>query len=523
MDKNGNNEPENVDEANADPAPKPTGIPADIANIAASIKRADPTRSLANILVSDSFIDKAARSARLSATAQAAEQARSIVEGIGGTVSLREYLNDANSATALVRRYLDSPTQRLIRESGFTRDAIVRATGSFGAVAEINRQMAESFRHTKSLHSFGLEPSLAEKLVRQNLALNDTLASLAGVGSFGRLAMEAKGFGRTNLDQWAKISEEARALVSGGFSGRALASAMRMNWPANFPEYRRPTVAEIAAAPLGSIASSLFASRDALEVHRQSMRRLRSPWVDVDNPLGSITALGEARALAELARRAAPQSRKLITPLRDELGDYRQADQLPDDIAGDPVLRTLAQHEHGFSTELASLAPAAVAAIAASLGIHISVDVSFDEEELSMMLFRHTRRLELKLRRFIDARMRARFGNDWLKHRADGKLREVLAERRETGKANGRKASALFDYADFQDYVRIIERSDNWKEVFAPIFVIKVAFVETMRRLALVRNPTAHFRIVTIEDLLMFAVEARHLNRWLDEAAPDIE
>lgn len=74
----------------------------------------------------------------------------------------------------------------------------------------------------------------------------------------------------------------------------------------------------------------------------------------------------------------------------------------------------------------------------------------------------------------------------------------------------------MLDYADFTDYCRIIERTDNWREVFAPVFGIKVAFSETMRRLALVRNPTAHFRIVTIEDLMIFAIEACHLNRWLD-------
>lgn len=492
---------------------------ADIANIAANAREAASALTTAKRLsISESLVDQAARVAGLSSTSKAMEAARSLTDTFGSSSNVQKLIEEASGTVNFARRMMESPTDRLMRDSGFANSNLIKNATGLGAIAEIDRYVSGAIGSRDQWARLRLEPSFAEKIIRQNSLMADTVSKLSGLSSFTRLGLGFEKYAKPDLSIWSKIAEDARGLASNGFAGKALADAMRPNWPEAFPEYRKPDLAQIISAPLGPLASSVFASRSLIDHHRQALARLRSPWADVDDPFRSITALGEARALAELVRFRSPQSRKLVQPLREELGDYRHLRQPPQEIVDDPVLRTIVQHEAGFSGDLAALAPAAVAWIASSLSISIKVDVAFDEEAVSLVLYRECRKLERRLRHFIDQAMSAKFGKNWLKHRSDGKLREQLNQRRETDIANGRTPSALLDYADFTDYSRIIERGDNWREVFGPAFGMRVAFSETMRRLALVRNPTAHFRTVTVEDLMIFAIEACHLNRWLDRS-----
>ena len=491
----------------------------DIANIAANAREAAVSvNAVKRLAVSEGLVEQAARAAGVSSTSKGMEAARSVTETLGASSSLQKMIEEVSGTRNFARRMLDSPIDRFMRDTGIESSNLVKNATRFGAIAEMDRHVASAILGSDRWSRMGIDPSLAEKIVRQNAMMSDTISKLTGLGSFARLGLGLDKFSKPEMAIWSKIANDARGLTSMGFAGKALADAMRPNWPQAFPAYRRPELTEIMAAPLGPLASSVFAKRSLLDDHRHALARLRSPWAAVESPLQSITAFGEARALAELVRHRPPQSRQLVRPLREELGDYRDAEQPPSEVFADPLLRTLVQHNAGFSEELAALAPAAVAAIARSLGILISIEIAFDEEQLSLLLYKHCRQLELRLRRFIDTAMSEQFGKDWLKHRTDPKLRGELIKRQEYDIANGRKPSMLFDYADFTDYSRIIERGDNWRDVFTPVFGMKVAFSETMRRLALVRNPTAHFRVVTIEDLLIFAVEAFHLNRWLDVA-----
>ncbi|WP_349934662.1 hypothetical protein [Acetobacter sp. A11-2] len=136
-----------------------------------------------------------------------------------------------------------------------------------------------------------------------------------------------------------------------------------------------------------------------------------------------------------------------------------------------------------------------------------------------VMRQQRARRLELRLRRFIERKMMAKLGPKWSKQRVPGKTVTGWRARRQTDINNGRTPSRLFDYAGFEDYRAIIEQKDNWAEVFEPIFKVKTSILETLRRLSLIRNPDAHYRIVTIEDFLDLHTEGRRLDAWMDTAS----
>lgn len=83
-----------------------------------------------------------------------------------------------------------------------------------------------------------------------------------------------------------------------------------------------------------------------------------------------------------------------------------------------------------------------------------------------------------------------------------------------------RAPGELFDYADFGDYRGIIERGENWRDVFQPFFKVKTSIGETLGRLSVIRNPVAHVRPLTVEDLLVLRVEGNRLYRWMGEPVP---
>ena len=74
-----------------------------------------------------------------------------------------------------------------------------------------------------------------------------------------------------------------------------------------------------------------------------------------------------------------------------------------------------------------------------------------------------------------------------------------------------RKEQPLIAYADFSDYIRIIERKDNWARVFKAIFKRPSDVQESFIRLFPVRNITMHARLITLDDELLLRVETRRL------------
>lgn len=110
------------------------------------------------------------------------------------------------------------------------------------------------------------------------------------------------------------------------------------------------------------------------------------------------------------------------------------------------------------------------------------------------------------------------YGPKWSKQRVKGEVLTRWRQRRQLDMDNGRTPSRLFDYAGFEDYREIIENGQNWEEVFKPIFKVKTSILETLRRLSLIRNPDAHYRVMTIEDFIDLHAEGRRLDLWMDAA-----
>ena len=115
------------------------------------------------------------------------------------------------------------------------------------------------------------------------------------------------------------------------------------------------------------------------------------------------------------------------------------------------------------------------------------------------------------MRRFIDERMKAVFGENWIKHRVPGSIRQAWIEKRQKARDSGEPEWPLMAYADFADYVPIITRSDNWREVFEPVFGRAALVQESFQRLYPIRICTMHSRLITQDDELYLYVETKRL------------
>lgn len=121
--------------------------------------------------------------------------------------------------------------------------------------------------------------------------------------------------------------------------------------------------------------------------------------------------------------------------------------------------------------------------------------------------------LENRLRIFIHKTMTERFGPGWEKKRVSSEVYTAWIEKREKARSADGEETRLLWYADFTDYVKIIERRDNWKEIFEPIFRNKVDVQVSFMRLHPIRVSAAHYRVVTKEDYLLLGVEAQRILR----------
>jgi hypothetical protein len=246
---------------------------------------------------------------------------------------------------------------------------------------------------------------------------------------------------------------------------------------------------------------------------RATFEAMTTPWVRADLPDASIEAMSRLTSLDRLIGHAAPGGADVVVELRARLGDYREGDVPAPEELNDPIARTGYQLERGFDPVLTVLPTAVLTAMFAPFhdgDQSVAVDPDHIDNAVRMML----KRLEQALRRFIVEKLRELHGDDWF-DRLSSDIRRAWNNKRQGDIDAGRVPEPLIHYADIDHYRKIIERPDHWEALFEPVFKDMAAIRETLRRIAVIRNPTAHFRAVSVEDLIILRAEGAHLSRWL--------
>jgi hypothetical protein len=213
----------------------------------------------------------------------------------------------------------------------------------------------------------------------------------------------------------------------------------------------------------------------------------------------------------------APFDQEFAQSLRSALGDWRDVTTFPTPILDNVIARTSFYVGLGFDSSLTDFTVEAFDESAELAGLASEPQDEDDSEEIGLARTNRAHgqliRFERNVRRFIDAAMKAEFGDDWLRRQLPDEMLESWERKRTIALEKGEADQPLIAYADFTDYIKIIERRDNWTRVFKAIFKRQTDVQESFFRLFPVRICTMHARLITLEDEFLLRVETRRVSR----------
>ncbi len=328
--------------------------------------------------------------------------------------------------------------------------------------------------------------------------------------------------------------------LSDGAAGRALELAMgnafadavtgsgAMRPDISAALYRLPDRRELDAIEqltkpyLADMSLSLASSADLLACSAAS---LTEPWINIDDPLSSMQGFAGLAALGGALNSSQPFG--IEATIRKLLGNWR-GDALISELLRSAEGRAAFYRDHGLDPRLVAFPTDVYGSVLDAAGLSVpqllvrsepspeTIDGG-EEIELAPAYMIEAYGLiigfERELRRFINRRMTEACGTNWMKHRVPGDMLAKWCSKQKADTEAGRPEHDPLDYADIGDAATIIVRKDNWREVFAAVFIRSGFIEESIARLVPYRNSAMHGRDFIPEDVLFVRSELGQLVR----------
>ena len=286
----------------------------------------------------------------------------------------------------------------------------------------------------------------------------------------------------------------------------------------------------LKALEMGGTAIALSPFRDHVSRFRQAIEAMTTPWLDSQNQLRSIEGLLGLQHIGHELHSKPVFDVESAERLRHYLGDWRARIAWPSAIFTDAPVRSGFYLERGLHPDLTYYPAIAFDQAITNAGVkrapppyiraYAHADDKRGEEdagfERTNAAHDRLQRFESHLRAFIDQRMTANVGKNWIKHRVPGDMCRQWKDKQAKALDEGESKQPLIAYADFTDYVQIIVRRDNWDQVFASVFRRKSLVQESLQRLYPIRVCTMHARIISQDDELYLHAETNRLLTAMD-------
>ena len=413
-------------------------------------------------------------------------------------------LNEAAEASRLLRGS-DTISVKLAEQA---REAM-RLSESHSAVRDLAphhsvlREFAERDRHVRELALEFARP-LAQLTYMEDVRRARMIPRLA-IGPLAEMR-EAEIFSAQQLALESSLAASSRMLES---------------FEAAFKLPSLIEVARLAAESQHSTIARALASVTEPPSVLAAMGQMKVPWVDTANPLVSGASFAAIQEIANAVRVAPAFDVEVASALRLELGDWREPIVWPKEIFGDLQARSNFYANLGVNPALTTMPATAFRETLEVAGLidpsgavdeHNEEDVDSDESAFGRTNDAHDKlqRLEVELRRFIEAVLSTEYGPQWTKRAVPGPTLDDWKDKQEKARCHTDVPHTLISYADFTDYERIICRRDNWKH-FEPFFGRRESVLESLQRLYPIRVDTMHARMITQDDELFLLVEYKRL------------
>jgi len=328
------------------------------------------------------------------------------------------------------------------------------------------------------------------------------------------------------IEPYRGLLDEARSsslLFDDGFGRNGIADLMAQT-AAMAERFRLPELQAIAALQDNLVQPGILEALERYhldaDVVSRAMAEMKSPWLDLQNQLASVSALTELHGMGHALATFPSFDDEVTTALRIDLGDWRETLALDPPALLDSRTRSEFYIARGFDPGLTDFPVPAFRDGLTSAGLYKAPDEDEQEADDTEARFMRTNeahdrlmRFEYRLRIFIDEAMTLSVGADWVRHRVPETMRTAWEDKKNRALAAGEAEQPLIAYADFTDYVVIIIRKDNWREVFGEMFQHKPSVEESFRRLYPVRICAMHARPITQDDALFLLVEIKRLGK----------
>ena len=229
------------------------------------------------------------------------------------------------------------------------------------------------------------------------------------------------------------------------------------------------------------------------------LEQFTTPWLHAEATMRSIAGMAELHGISKVLENATGFDEAVAAVLRVDLGDWRDQISWPSAIFSDPQARVNLYKELGFNHELTAF-PAETfheglgiiglrrdpPPLSALYGTPVPVETDDEREEAFVRTnaaHDWLQRLESQVRAFIDERMTVCFGPDWPRRRLPNGMYDQWRDKKRAARKAGAADRSLISYADFTDYITVICRRDNWREVFETYFRRPESVRESFQRL----------------------------------------
>lgn len=370
-----------------------------------------------------------------------------------------------------------------------------------------------------------------KKLTAQLQPFADLERALGGNNALARIAEDMERHKKVLSAAYGPMEELRRSGALAAFSEQSGAIAELQKQLAlaterfKLPEFKVAT--ELMAAYRADHASELVKHlKDNQDYLRRATEAIRSPWLDMQAQMRSVGAFADIQSIGFALQNIPAFDDRLTELLRIDLGDWQDRIDFPKEIFDNPLARSAFYLERGFDPALTAFPTDAFTQsldIAGLRGAPPPIIDVYDYEEVregdeQEAAFARTnaahdrlQRFETRLRQFIDEQMTKACGDQWIKHRVPGPIRQSWIEKSEKARAKGEADHPLIAYADFSDYVPIITQKNNWNEVFEPVFRRPTFVQESFQRLYPIRICTMHARMITQDDEIYLYVEIKRV------------
>lgn len=254
---------------------------------------------------------------------------------------------------------------------------------------------------------------------------------------------------------------------------------------------------------------------DSLSRFNQSIERIATPCIRADLVEKSLLSLARLQDLSTNVARLRAFSTELTEQVRTAVGSWKMADLSPALVS--PTVRTGFYIDHGFQPELVMYPRPAFHEAVQQSGlpeVWTSEEEWEDSDDDGLVAnkagYERLVRFERELRAFIARILAHEVGADWEEKRVPPTLLSEWKRKHDEAERKGRPPQDLIQYADFNNYVAIIVRKDNWK-LFSGYFTRKSFIEESFARLSPVRNEVMHSRRLTHFDELLLVVETTQI------------